>query len=635
MALDQALKEKPGDPTLNRLFLDHGVYQKREVRERYLREFEAHPGSLDFAYLYARSLVGSNTPEALKIYAQILAKDPEYPWVHLSQLEIYRAEAFRDRQKLQSSFAALRSVCPSETGPWQYLSEIEDSGFVASQAAQLREFLDASAEPRNARLYPYLWAAEFRIRPREEHDAERQLVAKDLDRLRSFDTTPDVQLAIAKGARLTGNDALAKEIEAKRPADWAQQYREWLKQHRYPLPDDPPDKKRAYAQAQLEAAAKWIAQWPGEPFGYLMRVQALVTLEAPVAGLQRAGDDLLAADRQRDFRPHSNFLSVARAYLQRGVLLDRVPAIIDEAVKSFDDPEAIIEIDLAPSAERTASNRMLLVTHHAEAIALLSECYEKQGQVGKAQGVLRPLEDYLAAKAPSKDEKNQDVLRQYGRAQFSLWFRVATLADHQGRKLDALQAYHEASALAPVPSETVLAPQQRLWKELGGSDEAWARWINATPNPSWPQAPPSRAGFTPVNRPLPEFSVRDIAGATWTPARLKGKTTIAVAWATWCAPCREELPHFAKLAERLKDHADVQVISLNMDEDIGEVEPFLKQKGYVFPVLLARQLAQDLMTYVAIPRTWIFRDGVLAAEQVGYGGDGARWVEDVMAQLKN
>jgi hypothetical protein len=50
-ALGEASKDKPGDFTLNRMFLDGSVYERRAVRERYQREFEAHPNSLDAAYL--------------------------------------------------------------------------------------------------------------------------------------------------------------------------------------------------------------------------------------------------------------------------------------------------------------------------------------------------------------------------------------------------------------------------------------------------------------------------------------------------------------------------------------------------------------------------------------------------------
>jgi thiol-disulfide isomerase/thioredoxin len=636
-AIGEALKSNPDDFTLNRMFLEGQVYERRTVRERYQHEFEMHPDSLDSAYLYGRSLVGSNTREALKIYAQILAKDPDYPWVHLSQLEIYRAEAFRDRRKLAASYMIVRQVCPTEWKPFEYLSEIEDTDFVAREAAQLRRLLAASKEPHSLRLYRVLWAAEFRVRPKEEHDAERRIVAEDLNRLRPFESLPEIQTVIANGARLIGDDALAKEMAAKRPPDQFAEYFAWQNAHPYPKPDDPPDKKRSYAQAQLEAAKKWIEMNPQQPLGYDERLHALVALEAPAADLGRTADDLLAADRRRDYVLHTYFLSVARAYLDRSVLLDRVPALIDEALTSFDDPESVIEIDLAPSPQQTAANRMLAIAYHAEAAALLSEFYERQGHADKARDVLRSLADYLAAKAPPQDgngDREQRIVMHYHNAQFAYWFRLATLDDHEGRKLDALSAYREALPSSNVKRETILAAQRRLWKELGGSDEAWAQWLNAAPEPGQLRTAHAGPEFIAVNRPLPEFSLQDVAGNTWTLARFKGKTTIAVVWATWCAPCVQELPYFAKLAEKLKDRDDVEVVSFNTDQNIGAVKAFLKENGYIFPVLLAPRFAEDLMPYFSIPRTWIIRNGALTAECVGFDGDREKWPEAVIAQLK-
>ena len=67
VALEERLKQTPEDIALNRFVVDLAIYHRRPVRERYQRLLEQHPGNLDFQYLYARSLVGSNTPEALRL----------------------------------------------------------------------------------------------------------------------------------------------------------------------------------------------------------------------------------------------------------------------------------------------------------------------------------------------------------------------------------------------------------------------------------------------------------------------------------------------------------------------------------------------------------------------------------------
>jgi thiol-disulfide isomerase/thioredoxin len=635
-AIEEALKARPDDFNLNRLFLDGSVYERRPVRDRYRHQYEAHPGDLDFAYLYARSLVGSSTADALRVYSQILAKDPDYPWVHLSQLEIYRAEAFRDRKKLELSYVTLRRACPALWEPDEYLGEIENTELVAQEATRLREFLTASRDPRNFSLYRALWAAEFRTRPAKENDVERGMVAEDLKRLLEFKAIPEVQSVLAYGAHLASDGTLAKEIAAMRKTEFTRERSEWDKAHPRPKPDDAPEAKRAYAKAKLEVTAKWIQEAPANWLSlvYGERLRALVELEAPASELGRVGDELLAFNQRKEFGSPSSSLAVARAYLDRGVLLDRVPVILEAVLKRIDDPEAVIEIDLAPSPARTASSRMGLITDHANAEAMLSEFYERRGEADKAKVLLRSLEDYLAANAPSRDEKNEMVRRPYSVAQFIYWRRRAALAEHEGRKLDALYAYREASVWFGTPNAELLSAQRRLWTELGGSNEIWMRWTNAITEPLRQPSEPTHAGFVPVNRTLPEFSLKDATGQSWTLARFKGVKTVAVVWATWCEPCRAELPHLATLAGKLKDRNDVQVISFNTDENIGAVEPFLKQAGYVFPVLFAQHFAEDLMPYFAIPRTWVIRDGVLAAESVGFGGDPQKWQDEVIAQLK-
>jgi len=140
-AIQERLKQTPGDVTLHRMFVDSSVYERKPIRERYQRLLESHPGSLDYQYLQARSLVGSDTRQALHIYARILEKDPDYPWVHLSQLEIYRAEAFRDRAKLAASFSVIQRVCPSLFQPYSSFNNILSFAAAPRAAAMLTALL--------------------------------------------------------------------------------------------------------------------------------------------------------------------------------------------------------------------------------------------------------------------------------------------------------------------------------------------------------------------------------------------------------------------------------------------------------------------------------------------------------------
>jgi thiol-disulfide isomerase/thioredoxin len=73
----------------------------------------------------------------------------------------------------------------------------------------------------------------------------------------------------------------------------------------------------------------------------------------------------------------------------------------------------------------------------------------------------------------------------------------------------------------------------------------------------------------------------------------------------WCGPCQAELPHLQKLYEKVKDRTDLQILTLNIDEDPGLVAPFLKENNCTFPVLPAYAFVFGLLDVVGIPQNWI------------------------------
>src|ERR1022692_1733782 len=84
-----------------------------------------------------------------------------------------------------------------------------------------------------------------------------------------------------------------------------------------------------------------------------------------------------------------------------------------------------------------------------------------------------------------------------------------------------------------------------------------------------------------------------------------GRPVLINVWATWCGPCQRELPHMEKLYRKLKDRSDLQILTLTIDEDLGAVAPFMKEKGYTFPVLPAYSFVTGLLDLVGIPQNWI------------------------------
>ncbi len=95
------------------------------------------------------------------------------------------------------------------------------------------------------------------------------------------------------------------------------------------------------------------------------------------------------------------------------------------------------------------------------------------------------------------------------------------------------------------------------------------------------------------------------------------------------------MPHLQRLYEKIRDRKDVQVISFNVDENVGILAPFVKEKKIGFPVIPAERLMDELVPMLGIPLNWIVdANGVVRSEAVGFGGDGDEWITRVMEAIE-
>lgn len=84
---------------------------------------------------------------------------------------------------------------------------------------------------------------------------------------------------------------------------------------------------------------------------------------------------------------------------------------------------------------------------------------------------------------------------------------------------------------------------------------------------------------------LPSFALPAIRGADLTPASLKGTVTLFNFWATWCPPCRREMPSIGRLETAMNGYA-FRIAAISTGEKRRTVEDFLGKNGYAFPVYL-------------------------------------------------
>lgn len=91
-----------------------------------------------------------------------------------------------------------------------------------------------------------------------------------------------------------------------------------------------------------------------------------------------------------------------------------------------------------------------------------------------------------------------------------------------------------------------------------------------------------------VGNQAPDFTLPTIEGNMVSLSSFKGKKVILNFWATWCPPCRDEIPHMVKLYEKYKDD-DYVIVAVNMtstESDIDVVKTFVNDHDMTFPILL-------------------------------------------------
>ena len=83
----------------------------------------------------------------------------------------------------------------------------------------------------------------------------------------------------------------------------------------------------------------------------------------------------------------------------------------------------------------------------------------------------------------------------------------------------------------------------------------------------------------------PDFSLKNLDGDDISLSSYRGKLVFLNFWATWCGPCREEMPSMQALYDNLNE-AGFEIVAVNLQESQRTVSKFINQNGYTFPVLL-------------------------------------------------
>jgi thiol-disulfide isomerase/thioredoxin len=117
-----------------------------------------------------------------------------------------------------------------------------------------------------------------------------------------------------------------------------------------------------------------------------------------------------------------------------------------------------------------------------------------------------------------------------------------------------------------------------------------------------------------------DFTLKDVGGRDVTLSQFKGKVILLDFWATWCGPCKVEIPHFVEFQNKYGNDG-LQIVGVSVDDPIEKLEPYVREMKMNYPVLqgLGHDDVQDAYgPILGIPvGVLISRDGRICSTHTG------------------
>jgi len=136
-----------------------------------------------------------------------------------------------------------------------------------------------------------------------------------------------------------------------------------------------------------------------------------------------------------------------------------------------------------------------------------------------------------------------------------------------------------------------------------------------------PSLPGTAGGMSPlnsndiVNSKAPDFILKDMNGKTVSLSNFKGKVVLLNFFATWCPPCRAEMPSFNKLYSALQQRG-LEVVAVSSDRSISDIKDFLEKHKVDFPVLFdADRAITKKYRVFSMPTTFLINKNGLIVEK--------------------
>jgi hypothetical protein len=549
-ALQALLRQYPGDVFVQRAYIDSMVSRsdKDQVIAEYKARYERNPNNPQGAYLYGLTLVGRQSPEAIKLFSTALKEDPEFPWPHLDLVTIYNSAVFLDKEQRVVHLRAFLDACPDSLDGYGPLAQMDDKVLLRPYAAKLRTLLASRSDPDAVGAFRTLWALEFKVQPTSDYEALRKQVAQDLERLRQLKLADKRQWneALEDGYKLINDqkqsDWAQKQAQTRFPRPWElPSMTKWWKDHHWPGDDTPPDQKRAFYSDLLQQTAQWAKERPNTIFIWYYRLDAMEELEDVAAtDVEEVTDQALkvAMNNAGPDGPASNvYFDAAEILSKKHLEPERVVELAQKGLAQRDIEPKVLWDDLNATQENLDYSKFYQTFWRLQVLGFEVDGILQLKQTDKGQLLLTQMDEWLQNLKTFVGD-NQLHKKSYAGRLSAYWGQMAREAELRGRKLDAMAFYEnalltrlDAQQKPEIGKKDELADNaHQLWANLGGTDEGWRLWYGRRAD-----ALANQSGLTweDANLPLPAFELADLSGKTWNVASLKGKVIFLNFWASW------------------------------------------------------------------------------------------------------